>query len=375
VSDTSSPSSSTAALATPHALATEAGTAAYRDGGNAIDAAIAAAAVLTVVYPHNVALGGDLIALVRTPDGAVSCVNASGWAGAAVDAAQLRTTYGDRLPTRGADAVTVPGGVRGWEVLRRFGARLSWSAALGSAEAVARAGAPVARSLAAHISDPENADLVGTEDFDRVFRPSGQSLRAGDQLVQPELADTFAILRAAGADEFYRGGLAERSITYLRSRGSSLAGDDFADYAPETTEPVTADFRGLTVATSPPNTHGLFLLRALRAVAGVDDPLGDGLGSLMRIFHRGNELRAQYLADPRFAAVDVAGLIGDGRNEAGGTAGGRRASGRGRNGGFGDHGIGYACGGAGVDRPVGSAADGDRSPFRIARSHQRSTDR
>jgi gamma-glutamyltranspeptidase len=92
---------------------------AYRDGGNAIDAAIAAAAVLTVVYPHNVALGGDLIALVRTPDGAVRCVNASGWAGAAVDAAALRARYGGWLPARGAAAVTVPGGVRGWEVQRR----------------------------------------------------------------------------------------------------------------------------------------------------------------------------------------------------------------------------------------------------------------
>ena len=78
----SASTSFTGALATPHALATEAGMRAYRDGGNAIDAAIVAAAVLTVVYPHNVALGGDLIALVRTPDGEVRCVNASGWAGA-----------------------------------------------------------------------------------------------------------------------------------------------------------------------------------------------------------------------------------------------------------------------------------------------------
>src|SRR5258708_31715860 len=115
----------TGALATPHALATEAGMCAYRDGGNAIDAAIVAAAVLTVVYPHNVALGGDLIALVSTPDGTVRCVNASGWAGAGVDAAGLRARHGIRLPARGADSVTVPGGVRGWQALRRLGARLS----------------------------------------------------------------------------------------------------------------------------------------------------------------------------------------------------------------------------------------------------------
>ena len=77
----------TGAIASPHALATEAGLNAYRDGGTAIDAAIAAAAVLTVVYPHNVALGGDLIALVREPNGAVHCINSSGWAARDIDAA------------------------------------------------------------------------------------------------------------------------------------------------------------------------------------------------------------------------------------------------------------------------------------------------
>jgi len=152
---THSPSMSfTGALATPHALATEAGMCAYRDGGNAIDAAIAAAAVLTVVYPHNVALGGDLIALVHTPNGEVRCVNASGWAGSAVDIVGLRATHGRWLPTRGADSVTVPGGLRGWEALRRFGARLTWDQTLRAAESTARDGAPVAPSLASWTENP-----------------------------------------------------------------------------------------------------------------------------------------------------------------------------------------------------------------------------
>jgi gamma-glutamyltranspeptidase len=317
VPTTATPSSFTGALATPHALATEAGVRAYRDGGNAIDAAIAAAAVLTVVYPHNVALGGDLIALVSTPDGTVRCVNASGWAGAAGDAEGLRARHGSRLPARGADAVTVPGGVRGWEAMRRFGARLSWERTLADAESTARAGAPVAPSLASHLADPENADLVGTEDFDRVFRPGGRLLRDGDAFVQPALADTFAKLRQAGPDAFYSGEVGERTVGYLRSRGSSLSADDFATFQPETVEPISLAFRGLTVLTSPPNTHGFLLLRALRAVdaLGIDDPLGRGLGTLMRVFHRGNALRAAHLADPRYAEVDVAALVNDGLGE------------------------------------------------------------
>jgi gamma-glutamyltranspeptidase len=317
VSTHSASTSFTGALATPHSLATEAGMRAYRDGGNAIDAAIVAAAVLTVVYPHNVALGGDLIALVRTPDGEVRCVNASGWAGLAADAAALRAEHGSWLPARGADAVTVPGGVRGWETLRRFGARLTWERTLLAAETAARTGTAVAASLANHIADVENGDLYGTEDFDRVFRPGGRSLRVGDTFVQPALADAFAQLRAAGPDDFYLGSLAEQSVDYLRSHGSSLTADDFAAFQPETVEPISVDFGGLTVLTSPPNTHGFLLLRALRAVEelGIADPLGDGLGTLLRIFHQGNALRTSYLADPRHVDVDVAGLINDGLAE------------------------------------------------------------
>ncbi|HTI75342.1 MAG TPA: gamma-glutamyltransferase, partial [Mycobacterium sp.] len=317
MSTDSASASFTGALATPHALATEAGMRAYRDGGNAIDAAIVAAAVLTVVYPHNVALGGDLIALVRTPDGDVRCINASGWAGAAADAAGLRARHGRWLPARGADAVTVPGGIRGWEMLRRFGARLTWEHTLCAAEAAARTGAPVAPSLASHIADAENADLFGTEDFDRVFRPGGRSLRVGDDFTQQALANTFAVLRDEGADAFYRGSLAQRSVNYLRSHGSSLTARDFAEFEPETVEPISVGFRGLTVLTSPPNTHGFLLLRTLRAVEelGVTEPLGDGFGTLLRIFHRGNALRASYLADPRHVGVDVAALVNDGLDE------------------------------------------------------------
>jgi gamma-glutamyltranspeptidase len=309
----STSTSFTGALATPHALATEAGMQAYRDGGNAIDAAIVAAAVLTVVYPHNVALGGDLIALVRTPDGEVRCVNASGWAGAATDIGDLRARHGRWLPARGADAVTVPGGIRGWKVLRGLGARLDWARTLAPAEAAARAGAPVAPSLATHIEDTENADLFGTKDFDRVFRPGGTVLRAGDDFVQPALADSFAALSQEGPDAFYEKDIAERCVAYLRSHGSSLTVQDFSDFEPEVVEAISTPFRGLTVLTSPPNTHGLLLLRALRAIEelAVTDPFGDGLGTMLRIFHRGNALRASHVADPRFVDVDVSALVKD----------------------------------------------------------------
>lgn len=297
-----------AALATPHALATDAGLAVLRDGGTAIDAAIAAAAVLTVVYPHNVALGGDLFALIHLPDGEVSCINASGWAGTAVDAAGLRAQYGDWLPARGAAPVTVPGGVRGWEAMRRFGSRVSWSATLRAAEEAARDGVAVPPSLATHLHDPDNADLIGTGDFDRVFRPHGSPLRAGELFRQPALAHTLSTLRSDGPDEFYRGALAERTVGYLQAHQSCLSIADFADFQVEIQQPLRADFGDLAVLASPPNSQGFLLLRALGEVygLGIDDPLGAGLGELLRAFHRGNAIRDSMLADPRFVDVSFA---------------------------------------------------------------------
>lgn len=298
----------TGALAAPHALASEAGLAAYRDGGNAIDAAIAAAAVLTVAYPHNVALGGDLIALVRTPAGEVFCVNASGWAGKDVNADELRAAHGDALPVLGVDTVTVPGAVRGWDALRRFGARLSWERTLEPAHA-ACAGVPVAESLATHIAEAEAAGW--SEDVERVFRPSGRLLAVGDPLVQPRLADSFAALRVNGPDEFYEGGLAEHTIGFLRARGSRLTAEDFAAFTPETVAPLELSYRGLVVLTSPPNTHGFLLLRALAALGrrGIVDPLGHGFGTLVESFRDGNEVRSRALADPRTATVDFDALV------------------------------------------------------------------
>ena len=290
---------------------------AYRDGGNAIDAAIAAAAVLAVVYPHNVSLGGDLVALIRTPNGVVRCVNASGWAGGRVDAVGLRAKHGRQLPATGADAVTVPGGVRGWEALRRFGARLTWARCLESAEHLATSGAPVASSLAAHLADAQNAALFASADFADVFRPEGRDLRAGDPLIQPALAETFVALRQHGPDDFYDGCLAERSVAYLRSQGSAVTAADFEAFQPEVVDPLSIDFDSLRVHTSPPNTQGFVLSRALRAVAesGIRDPLGDGLAALLQIYLQGNTLRDKYLADPRYGDIDARALVAGGFDE------------------------------------------------------------
>ncbi|PZG12146.1 gamma-glutamyltransferase family protein [Nonomuraea aridisoli] len=301
----------TFAVASPHHLATQAGEDTFRAGGNAIDAAITAAAVLTVVYPNNTALGGDLVALVRTPDGAVRCVNATGPAPARQTLERLRGLHGDELPMRGIDTVTVPGGVRGWASLRSFGARLEWAAHFTAAIRAAADGAPVGRSLGAAIAEKRDV-LAADPGCSQVFLPGGVPLAEGDPLVQPALARTLTELQQGGPDAFYRGALGRRLAAGLAGLGSVMTPDDLAAFEPEIAEPLRGEFRGHEVITSPPNTQGFVLLRALDRLRRLGDPadvLGAGAGRLAAVFAAATAVRDHLLADPRFAEVDSAELM------------------------------------------------------------------
>ena len=308
------------AIATPHVLATRAGEAAYRAGGSAIDATLAAAAVLTVVYPHNTSIGGDSFSLIRTPEGTTRCINATGYAGVAVDAGALRRRHGRQLPPIGIDTVTVPGAVRGWQRLHELGACREWEANLGDAIRYAHEGAPVAWSLAGAIRASEEhlrADRGAASVF---FDGEGRKPEIGDILRQPALAESLRGLASRGADDFYSGAIATRLITGLRSLGSALDAADFAAYAARDENPIRVDFAGRTVLTSPPNTQGFLLVRYLRhlSAAGLEHPeLGAAAGDLARSFHAGNRLRDTLLADPEFARVDLARLIAEQPNPAG----------------------------------------------------------
>ncbi|WP_433293648.1 gamma-glutamyltransferase family protein [Pseudonocardia sp. CA-142604] len=298
-------------IASPHHLATEAGEDAFRAGGNAIDAALAAAVVLDVVYPNQTALGGDAVALVRTPGGAIHCVNATGGAPAAQSVERLRAVHGEEIPFRGIDTVTVPGAVRGWEALRSFGARLPWSAHFDIAVGLASDGAPVGRSLAAAITTRH--DVLSRDPGCRdVFLPGGTPLREGDVFRQPALAQSLVELQAEGPDALYGAGVGRRLIDGLAQRGCVMTVEDLGGFRPELVEPLAAAFRQYEVITSPPNTQGFMLLRALKRLQQIGDPqdaLGEQAGALAEIFERANAIRDLLLADPRFVTVDTGALI------------------------------------------------------------------
>jgi gamma-glutamyltranspeptidase len=301
-------------IATPHAEATAAGLRAFERGGNALDAALAAAAVLTVVYPHNCALGGDLFALVRDADGTTASVNASGPAARSVDVAALRRR-GDTMPETGPDTITVPGLVAGWERIHALGAALAWEDALSDAATLAADGVPVAPSLGTALAD---ADLDGDPGMQAVFAPGGRALRTGDHLRQPALAATLRRLAAAGARDFYDGELGQRLADGLAACGSQVRPGDLRGFAADVTPPLAARFGELDLLTSPPNASGVLLLQALAAVqaADLDDPLGNDAGVLAEIFRAGAEDRDRLLGDPRTGEGGAAELLAAERVEA-----------------------------------------------------------
>jgi gamma-glutamyltranspeptidase/glutathione hydrolase len=301
------------AIATPHAEASAAGDAIFRRGGTAFDAALAAAAALTVCYPHMCAVGGDIIALAATPDGIVRVVNGTGAAPAGVSPERLVAQFGG-MPLRGAHSVTVPGAVAAWETLRDLGGTCRLADLLEPAAKMAEEGVAVAPSLAKSLGDEERRGALEEDDgMNEVFRPGGRALVAGDLLVQPALARTLRALQANGAAALYRGPVGAAIVARLNALGSPMTTDDLAAHATEVTEPLVGTFGDEEVLTAPPNSQGLLLLEILGAATwlGDVDLLGADADLLAELFRLTAIDRDRHLADPRFAEVPVAELLSD----------------------------------------------------------------
>ena len=306
------------AVAAPEPHAAAAGERAFAAGGNAIDAALAAAAVLTVTFPNNCALGGDLIGLVRQPDGTITSINASGTAPRGADAEALRQHLAQErsgsgvidMPTYGPMTVTVPGLVAGWQRLHAEGAVLDWTTLLEDAVRLASEGTEVNASLGRAIEAAR-----GPIDADPGLRAVFGGLSTGDRLVQPELAKTLQRLAAHGLRDFYDGEVAARLVEGFRNAGIGITAEDLRDFVPETTEPISLSFRGLEVFTSPPNSSGVMLLQALAALeaGGVTDPLGVDAPALAGFLRQGATQRSEMLADPRTSAQCLDDWLGEQR--------------------------------------------------------------
>ncbi|HEY8648061.1 MAG TPA: gamma-glutamyltransferase, partial [Candidatus Limnocylindria bacterium] len=253
-------------VASGHHLATAAGLAALRDGGSAVDAAIAAAAVCAVVLPHRCAIGGDVFALVydaRTRS--VTAYNGSGAAPLSVDEMAFVHGFGDR----GARLATVPGAVAAWADMLADHGRLGIDRALAPAIRYAAEGFPVSDVLSAAIG--EEADRLGDDPTAaRTYTPRGVRPRPGEMLEQPDLATSLRAVAAGGADAFYRGELAERIAAGIASLGGWMSPDDLAAHRTDRRDPIETPYRGLRVVGQPPVSQGHVLLEELAIAEGLD---------------------------------------------------------------------------------------------------------
>lgn len=303
------------AIATPHTLATQAGLAAFDEGGNAIDASLAAATTLAVVYPHMCSVGGDLFALVQHPAGDVLSVHSAGRAPSRIDADEVRAVHGDRMPARGPFTVTVPGAVAGWRAVYERGARRDWARAFDAAIVAAIDGVPIARGVRdtivwraeAFASDP---GLRAT-----FFGADGHPLLEGAPLVQPALSTTLRTLAADGPAALYAGELGRRYVAGLRLAGVPIEPADLERHEAAVLAPLAGRYRDLDVRVSPPTSQGFVLLEILETLERLrvdPDPLGRDAGTLALLFRAASLDRDRYLADPAHMRVHPHALLDEG---------------------------------------------------------------
>ena len=301
--------------ATSHPAATQAALDLLRAGGNAVDAAIAAAATLAVVEPHSTGIGGDVFALYAPAArrGAPVAVNGSGRAPAAATAARLRDLGIAEIPFDSAHAVTVPGAVAAWDLLARDHGRVGLGAALAPAIAHARDGYPV-HEVVADVWAREAAKLAANDVARAVFLPGGRPPATGEMHRQPALADTLAAIAEGGARAFYEGPIAADMAASLAALGGLHTADDFAAARADYVTPIRARYGDLDIWECPPNGQGIVALLMLNLLSGFDlaalDPLGAERFHLQaeaaRLAYRD---RDALIADPEHVEVPVERLL------------------------------------------------------------------
>lgn len=307
------PPSPRSMVASQHPLAVQAAMDMLEAGGTAADAAVAAAAVLTVVDPRSTGLGGDVFALYWE-NGATSPVGltAIGVSPATLTVQALRSAGYDRVPVDGPLSVTVPGAPAGWQhLLDRYG-KLDRGQVMAPAIACAADGFAVTPAVAAEWTTA-TAKLQRNDAARRTFMVDGRTPRSGERVALPELADTLGIFERHGADPFYGGEIAERIGAEVARLGGALRATDLAQWAgPEWCTPIRARFRDLDVYEMPPPSQGLVVLEALRiygeiATEGVVAEDHAAIEALKLAYDDAN----RYIADPAIAPIPVGRLLSE----------------------------------------------------------------
>ncbi|WP_376796565.1 gamma-glutamyltransferase [Thermogemmatispora sp.] len=298
-----------------HYLATRAGLQVLERGGNAVDAAVAANAAMTVVYPPTCSAGGDIFMLIwEARSRRLHALNGSGRAPRALTAEYFAAHSLREIPAIGPLSITVPGAVDGWfEALERFG-RLPVEEVFAPAIAYAEEGFPVSPKLASWLERAAETVLRRWEATARVFLPGGRPPSCGDILRQPDLARTYRLLAREGREAFYRGPLARTIVDYVQRCGGVLSLEDLQAHRSDWVTPLSTSYRGYEVFEFPPNSQGLTVLEMLNILEGYDlQALGYQSPETLHLMIEAKKLafadRDRYLSDPAFVEIPVERLL------------------------------------------------------------------
>ena len=328
ISAATNPLSTRGIVTSPNYLASQAGLEILRKGGTAVDAAIATASTLAVVYPQMCTLGGDNFWLIyNAKTGELKALNASGRSGEKATIDFYKSKGVTKIPSRGYLAAnTVPGVVSGWGAAYEYSKEgmkspLRWKDLLASATDYADKGFPVSTSLAFWSkinTNPADSEFRNLQRFD-AFRKTylhadGSPYTVGQVMRLPELAATLRRLADKGSKEFYTGDIAKRIVADLQANGGMLTLSDFAAHKADWVKPIYADYRGYKAANFPPNTQGMASLEILNVLNNFDiKAMGEGTAdyyhALIEATKEAFADRDKYLSDPDFVKIPLDYLL------------------------------------------------------------------
>ena len=299
-------------VAAPQFLASQAGAHILEEGGNAIDAAIAANAVMGVVQPYVNGMGGDLFALYyEAKTGKLYALNSSGWTPKSLTIDYMRAHHIDSIDPIGVHTIDIPGCVAGWQALKdRFGT-LPFSTTLAPAIFYAQNGFPLAERNARYWVSKRFMQQPG---YQQTYLPNGVAPKLGDLFQNPALAESLRQVAAHGRDAFYNGPMTDTMVKFLRSQGGTHTREDFSDFQPEWVQPISTTYRGWTVYELPPNGQGLAALSMLNIMeqfpmAQYGHNSVDALHVMIEAKKLAYADMYKYVGDPRFTPVPVQQMI------------------------------------------------------------------
>jgi gamma-glutamyltranspeptidase/glutathione hydrolase len=299
-------------VAAPQFLASQAGAHILEEGGNAVDAAIAANAVMGVVEPYVNGIGGDLFAVYyNAKSGKLYGLNSSGWTPKALTIDYLKARGVDHINPIGVETIDVPGTVAGWDALRsRFGT-LPFTKLLAPAIYYAQNGFPLAEKNARWWVEKT---LIEQPGYKETYVPNGVAPKVGDDFKNTALANSLREVAQHGRDAFYDGSLTGTMVNFLRAQGGTHTLEDFRDFQPEWVDPLSTTYRGWTIYELPPNGQGIAALSMLNIMEQF--PIGqyghnsaDALHVMIEAKKLAYADMYKYVGDPRFTPMPVQQML------------------------------------------------------------------